>query len=576
MNMKTLTGKPSIDRPWMQYYPKEFQQLQVPQCTLIDYLKKMMPGEDVTAIHYYGTDIAWKDVFKDAEVTAKALRAIGYKEGDQIPVFLRAVPQFVSLLLAAEIIGASLLCRDNTIEENVEAVRKSGAKVIFAHDFLTQEEMKAYAEGAGVEKVILLSPYHTADCEVMPEHIHACIKSQYSDTRAEGEITMTWDEFLALADTYTGEVHAEEDFNRPLFRAYTSGSTGPSKQVIHSAATMIGVMYQMAPYGSGGEFRPVWMTTILPPSLVAVVVSMILSPMASNKLLILDPFCDVEDLDLELMRYKPNLWPLIPMFVELIMKSKRIPEDYDMSHIVAAGAGCEQFNNGQLKRAQKFFEKHGCNFIFTSSYGQSEAGSNITFPSPAQYPYGNGNIGISMPLNNMSIFKPGTTEELTYNEVGEVCVTGPGNMLGYDNPEATAKTLIPHEDGETWLHTGDLGYMNEDGIVYVLTRGDSHRFGGGNLISLVMENKLIDAKIKGIKDEFVVIIPDKDHRGYYLPYLYVVLKDGYTIDDIKDGVYEALDEFEYPVDIKVLNERPFFHFKTNRIGLTKKLQAAAN
>ena len=66
---------------------------------------------------------------------------------------------------------------------------------------------------------------------------------------------------------------------------------------------------------------------------------MILSPMSSNKLLILDPFCDVEDVDLELMRYKPNLWPLIPMFVEIIMKSDRIPEDYDMSHVVAAGAG---------------------------------------------------------------------------------------------------------------------------------------------------------------------------------------------------------------------------------------------
>ena len=575
MSNQVLTGKPSIDRPWMQYYPKEFQQLQIPKCTLMNYLKRTMPGEDVIAMHYYGSDISWKEVFEEAEVIARALRAAGFKEGDQIPVFLRAVPEFVCLLLAAEIIGASLLCRDNTIEENVEAVSKAGAKVIFAHDFLTKEDMKAYTD-AGVEKVVLLSPYYHADRDAMPEHIHTYIKAQYADTRAEGSLTITWDEFIAQADTYEGEVYAQEDINRPLFRAYTSGSTGPSKQVIHSAATMIGIIFQMAPYGSGGDFRPVWLLTNLPPCLVAVVVSMILSPMSSNKLLILDPFCDVEDVDLELMRYKPNLWPLIPMFVEIIMKSDRIPEDYDMSHVVAAGAGCEQTNNGQLKRAQAFFDKHGCKFTFTSSYGQSEAGSNITFPSPAQYPYGNGNIGIAMPMNNISVFKPGTIEELTYNEVGEVCVSGPGNMLGYDNPEATAKTLMVHEDGETWLHTGDLGYINEDGIVYILTRGDSRRFGGGNLISLVMENKLIDAGIEGIKDEFVVIIPDKDHEGYYLPYLYVVLKDGYSVEDIKDGVYAALDEFEYPVDIFALNERPFFHYKTNRIGLTRKLQAAAN
>lgn len=98
-----------------------------------------------------------------------------------------------------------------------------------------------------------------------------------------------------------GEVDASIDINRPLFRAYTSGSTGLSKQVIHSAYTMLGIIYQMSFYGASEEFRPTWLLTNLPPCLVAVVVPMMLSPLASNKLLILDPFCDVNDLDLEMM-----------------------------------------------------------------------------------------------------------------------------------------------------------------------------------------------------------------------------------------------------------------------------------
>lgn len=57
-------------------------------------------------------------------------------------------------------------------------------------------------------------------------------------------------------------------------------------------------------------------------------------------LLILDPFVDVYDVDLEMMRYRPNNWPLIPMFVEVIRRSKRLPADYDMSHMLAIGAGC--------------------------------------------------------------------------------------------------------------------------------------------------------------------------------------------------------------------------------------------
>ena len=173
----------------------------------------------------------------------------------------------------------------------------------------------------------------------------------------------------------------------------------------------------------------------------------------------------------------------------------------------------------------------------------------------------------------MGIFKPGTTEELGYNELGEICKAGPGNMLGYDNEEATSKALIKHEDGEVWLHTGDIGYVNEDGIFYVLTRGNSQRYGGGRLIALTMENRVVDANIEGVEDNFFVIIPDDEHPGYYLPYLYVVLEKGYTIEDVADEINEVLEAHERPVAIYQLPERPFFHFKTNRIGLTKQIQA---
>ena len=565
-----LTGRPSIDRPWMKFYPEAVQQLRIPECTIQDYLKMNCPGMETVAIHYYGTAITWKAVFEQVNLTAKALTAIGFRCGDQIPVFLRSVPEFVFLLLAAEAIGASLLCRDNTLAENVEAVRKSGARVIIAHDFLTKVEEDAYIN-AGVERIVLLSPYRLADRTQMPEHIISYISSQYHEDSAEGTECLLWDDFIAAGEACAEEMVVPTDVDRPLFRAYTSGSTGPSKQVSHSAHSMIGIVHQMSFYGSSGDFRPSWLLTSLPPCLVAVVVSMILSPLSSNKKLILDPFCDVFDLDLEMMRYRPNCWPLIPMFIEILMHSSRIPEDYDMSHLLVAGAGCEAFNNGQIRRAQKFLKAHNCKAIFSSGYGQSEAGSNCTLPC-FEYPMGNGNIGIPMPMTTLSVFKPGTQEELSYNQLGEICKTGPGNMLSYDNEEATSKTLQMHGDGQLWLHTGDIGYINEDGVVFVLTRGNSCRFGGGRLIDLVMENKVIDAGIKGIEDEFFVVAPDEAHEGYFLPYLYVVLKTGYEIEDIRQAVLAVLEPHEYPVDIIRLEKRPFFHFKTNRIELKRQLK----
>ena len=88
---------------------------------------------------------------------------------------------------------------------------------------------------------------------------------------------------------------------------------------------------------------------------------------------------------------------------------------------------------------------------------------------------------------------------------GEICVTGPGMMLGYDNEEATKNALMVHDDGMTWLHTGDTGYMNEDGVVFTLGRGLTKRWNEdplkqSRLVDIQMENLISDAQIPGVKE----------------------------------------------------------------------------
>jgi len=569
--MSNLTGKPSVDRPWLKYYPEQLRQMiKEPKCTVLEYLKSYCPGEDVAAIDFYGKEVLWKTVFDQTEKVARSLRAMGFKEGDQIPVFLLSVPEFIPILLAAEKIGASLICRDNTIQENVEAVAKSGAKAMIAHDYLSQQELEKYLSETDVEKVILVKACTSCDFEDLPDYVQKSLKERYSSESAHGSAVISWEDFLMMGDSYTGIVEAPVDIHRPLFRAYTSGSTGPSKQVIHSAHTMLSVVAQMNFYAGGDGFRPNLLITSLPPCLVAVVVSMYLMALSSNKLLILAPFCRVEDVDLEMMRTRPTFWPIIPIFMETVMRNGRIPDDYDMSHLQAAGVGSESYNNTQMKNAQEFLRAHNCNIRLTTGYGSSEAGSNVSMPM-TPHPMGYGNVGVPTYFNTISIFEPGTQNELTYNVLGEVCISGPGLMLGYDDPEATAKTLQVHEDGMTWLHTGDIGFMNEDGVLYVQTRGTAPRYGGGDLATLPMENVIADAEIEGIDDEFFVVVPDSTHPGYYVPYLYIVPKEGYTVADLEDEIRECLEAYMQPVEIIEIAARPFFHFKTNRIGLAREL-----
>ncbi len=563
--------KPSKERPWMKYYPSALiEGLSVPECTLNEYLRQNCPGEDVTAIHYYGKDISWNELFSQTESAARALRSIGFGDGDTIPVFFKAVPEFVYLLMAAERIGASLLCRDNTVEENVDAVHKAEANVIFAHDFLSQQEFNQFRSVAGVNLAILLPPIPNMIDRPVPEHIRRYVDLQYKEDPVYGPQTLTWDRFLEQGDQFEGAVEASRNIDRPLLKVYTSGTTGPSKQVIHSAHSMIGNIHQMNFYGSSDSFRPTWLVTHFPPALVAVVVAMVLLPLASNKLLILSPFCNDVDVDLEMMRYRPNCWPLIPMFIETIMRSSRVPEDYDLSHLLSSGAGCESLNNRQHKHVQAFFKKHNSGIRFTSGYGSSEAGSNMTLPM-TPHPMGDGNVGIPMPLSVMGIFEPGTANELGYNQAGEICSCSPSNMLGYDNAKATELVLRKHDDGLTWLHTGDIGYMNEDGVVYVLTRGKSPRFNGGDLALLPMENAVADLEIEGIKDEFFVIVPDNEHPGCFLPYLFLQLEEGHALEDVAQEIKNNLDRTICPIEIFEIRERPFFHLKTNRRALAKMI-----
>ena len=192
MNTPPITGRPSIDRPWMKYYPEPLRKIQIPECTVQAYLRQNCPGEDVAAMEFYGNQISWRTVFDTTQVVAKSLRAIGFGEGDQIPVFLSLVPEFLYILLGAEQIGASLLCRDNTLQENVEAVAKAGAKVMIAQSTLSQDELGRYLADTQVEKVILVDPCCSCNKADMPDYVQENLEKMYPEETAHGTKTITW------------------------------------------------------------------------------------------------------------------------------------------------------------------------------------------------------------------------------------------------------------------------------------------------------------------------------------------------------------------------------------------------
>lgn len=566
---RKLTGKASIDRPWLQYYPEEFRNASIPECSVTEYLKQRITDETEIALNYYGNDLTWASFWQQVDATAKALRAIGIQTGDCIPMFLQAVPEYLILLLAAEKIGAALLCRDDTPEACAEAIRSSKSKVLFAHDYLSKEEEELFLRETQMERIVTVSPYRSAHREAIPSYICDSIEAHYTAESACNQANLTWDEFIAQGETWTGDYTAPKDVNRPLVAVYTSGSTGPSKLVFQAARQFTSVFYQLSTFEIPAGMRLIWHFAALPPALIATTATMMLLPMSIHMYLVLNPFCELENFDLELMRIQPNCWPLTPMMMEQLVKSPRIPADYDMSHFFVAGGGSEGINNKRLERVQQFLTSHHSPALYDINYGLSESCAAATLPCRT-LPVKDGCCGMPMPASFIASFEYGTQKELGYGEIGEICISGSNVMLGYDDVQSTKERLQIHEDGRLWLHTGDYGYVSEEGLLYVLTRGREERYGGGILLSMEMENRVV--AVSGVSDAFFLTMPDEEHEGYFIPHLYVVLEDHVTLESVEDAIYGALEVYQRPVQITVITERPYFHFKTNRVGLAKELR----
>ena len=116
---------------------------------------------------------------------------------------------------------------------------------MFAHDYLSKEEEDLYYSCASLKHIVLVSPYTYGDRSQIPFHIIDNIESRYPSCLASNTMSFTWEEFLLKGEGYLGDYHYKADCNRPFYKTYTSGSTGPSKQVIHSAKTVIGAIGPM-------------------------------------------------------------------------------------------------------------------------------------------------------------------------------------------------------------------------------------------------------------------------------------------------------------------------------------------
>ncbi|MBP3939233.1 MAG: acyl--CoA ligase [Clostridia bacterium] len=569
---KNLTGYPSIDKPWLKYYPQEMISARPSFDSILDRIKTVWQNPDETIINYYDTKIKVGEFFNRVNQVAKSLVAMDIKKGDAIVASLECVPEYLELLFACEMIGCCIKDFIADIDSTISLINRDETVCLYiAPDYIDSSDAEQIYKKTKIKNIITIDPLFSFDKNIeLRKNIADVIKSKYQENTSNNPNTVSWCDFLEKGKNVDSFEKKREKSIR-LISAFTSGSTGEPKELMHSTESVLGMIGQLSMAPCFTSNRELWLHTVIPPFIVSVVIAAMCNPLADGKVLALDPYCRIEDLDLEMMHYKPNGWVLVPQFVNVLIESDRVPQDYDMSHFKMFGFGAEPLSKKYIEKVQNFLDKHNYKGQLSAGYGQSEGGSGFTVAYGKEMIL-SGSAGIPYIDTVISIFEPKTTNELKYYEVGEICKSGAGIMIGYSDKKLTEEVLKTHPDGKLWLHTGDTGFMTPEGLLFVLGRTGLNIYPDKTVFPLAIENKVLTHR--KVKEAIIVAGKDKEHNGYEALYLFVVpeteQESENLICELKEYLKTILNPEEQPKDIFVIEKKPISRFKTDRIYLQQK------
>ena len=222
-----------------------------------------------------------------------------------------------------------------------------------------------------------------------------------------------------------------------------------------------------------------------------------------------------------ILRERPTHTTGIPKNLDILLGSKNIKDNTDLSFFKTAAVGADTMNINTEMKVNTFLEKHGSCAKVIKGYGATEGNGTIATTSNKINKIGS--VGIPFIGNNIGIFDMDNNQELTYGQKGEICYCGDSVMKKYYNNDAeTKKVLKMHDDGKVWMHSGDIGYIDNDGFLYVVGRIKRMFVRSGfKLFSSEIENAI--GSHYAVKNVAAVGVDDSIEGS--VPVVSIVLKD---------------------------------------------------
>lgn len=511
--------RPSEGKPWLKYFSPEAVAAPLPQDTLYGYLVAQNGAyPDNAALNYYGNRIPFGRALREIDRTADAYQALGVLPGEIVTCCSLAIPETVySLYGLNKIGGVSNMIDPRASSEGIRNfVAETGSRVLVILDAILEKNLDMLPE-LDVDTIIVQTTERS-----LPPMVRLLKRLKDGAVRLPADKRIVyWDDFLrAGAGANARPVPYRENMLAVI--NHTGGTTGVPKGVM---LTNDGMNAMSVNFGLSGVnySRDNRFLDIIPPFASYGVVCSLHVPFSLGLEVVLIPLFDPEKFADMVRRYRPTHTLAVPSHYERLMNDARIRK-MDLSFFETAGSGGDTMNAGLEDKLNGFLHGRGCRYPFSQGYGMSEvsAAACCNFNNVHK----NGSVGIPLLKTTVSVFRPDSFEELGYDEMGEICITGPTMMLGYlNNPEETARVMRRHPDGTVWIHSGDLGYMDADGFVYIkgrmkriIIRHDGHKVFPTQLEGIIGGCGKVEACA-------VVAVRDRERAQGKLPMAFVKLRD---------------------------------------------------
>ncbi len=570
MPNKELTGYPSIDKPWLKYYSETERNYTIPKCKIVDNLYKYIDKySSETALEFMNVKVSYAEVKQRIELVAKSLKELGVKDGDTISVCLPNMPEAVYLFYAINKVGAvaNMLDPRNSNAEFLRLLKEADTTYLFAMDTAVENFADVIKE-AKLKGVIVISVI-----ESLPLHIRklAIVKNKSLKanlTQLKSENLMSWNKFCKLGKGKANVITSKYVQDAPACICYTGGSTGVPKGAVMSDynfnAYIVGLMameFDAKPEEIAMVAAPPWTMYGISNSINAY--------LCLGLKLVLIPKADSASFSQMIEKNVANHIVCVPTIVRVWVNSKE-SKNADLAHIKTLILGAEKLDPTFEEQANQWLLKHNCKAKITKGYGMTELGAAVCYTKgDSNIP---GTVGVPYVTDVVTVFseQEGKYVEGKIGEQGEVCVMSPKCMLHYlgTGYEQTAAIIKHHEDGTKWVHTGDIGHIDENGCLYIDGRIKRMIIRDGyKVFPAAIENVIV--KNKNVKQCAVVGI--KDANLGYVAKAYLVLNDkgkkDETIEQLREECKNELYSYEVPDYFDVLDDFPITN--VGKIDYTK-------